>query len=103
MGNSIWWWARATVCLRSLSCHKGGVLVMYSRRDFGKITLAGFPLASALAADNGVIIGVMTYSYRTLPVVPGTDRVDVEIEALKANGCRDIELYEQELQPPGKP
>jgi sugar phosphate isomerase/epimerase len=76
---------------------------MYSRRDFGKIALASVPMASALSAVNGVIIGVMTYSYRTLPVVPGTDRVDGEIEALKANASRDIELYEQELQPPGKP
>jgi sugar phosphate isomerase/epimerase len=76
---------------------------MYSRRDFGKIALASVPMASALAASNGVILGVMTYSYRTLPVVPGTDRVNGEIEALKANGSRDIELYEQELQPPGKP
>ena len=34
--------------------------------------------------------------------MPGVDRVDGTIEALKANGSRDIEFYEAELQPPSK-
>jgi sugar phosphate isomerase/epimerase len=76
---------------------------MYSRRDFGKIALANLPATCTLAAKvNGVTLGVMTYSYRALPQVPGTDRVDGIIEALKANGSRDIEFYESELQPPDK-
>jgi sugar phosphate isomerase/epimerase len=75
----------------------------YSRREFGKIALASLPLAMASAAKvNGVTLGVMTYSYRALPQTPGIDRVDGQIEALKANGTRDIELFEAELQPPGK-
>ena len=75
----------------------------YSRRDFGKTALAALPLSLAMAAKvNGVTLGVMTYSYRALPQTPGVDRVDGQIEALKANGSRDIELFEAELQPPGK-
>ncbi len=75
----------------------------YSRREFGKTALAGLPLSLALAAKtNGVTLGVMTYSYRALPQTAGVDRVDGQIEALKANGSRDIELFEAEVQPPGK-
>jgi len=75
----------------------------YSRREFGKAALAGLPLSMAMGAKvNGVTLGVMTYSYRALPQTPGVDRVDGQIEALKANGSRDIELFEAELQPPGK-
>src|SRR4051812_34126414 len=73
----------------------------FSRRDFGKTTLGGIALAGlSLAKTTGVTLGVMTYSYRALPQVPGTDRVDGEVEALKANSARDIEFYERELQPP---
>ena len=40
---------------------------MYSRRDFGKIALVGWPLAAALAKINstidGVRLGVQTYLY----------------------------------------
>jgi sugar phosphate isomerase/epimerase len=74
----------------------------YSRRDFGKTALAALPLSLLAAKVNGVTLGVMTYSYRALPQTPGVDRVDGQIEALKANGSRDIELFEAELQPPGK-
>ena len=76
----------------------------YTRRHFGKtalLSLAGGSLASA-AKTNGVILGVMTYSYRAVPVPPGTERVDSQIEALKTNGARDIELFEAEMQPPGR-
>jgi sugar phosphate isomerase/epimerase len=77
--------------------------VNYSRREFGKTALAALPVSMALGAKvNGVTLGVMTYSYRALPLTPGVDRVDGQIEALKANGSRDIELFEAELQPPGK-
>jgi sugar phosphate isomerase/epimerase len=74
----------------------------YSRRDFGKATLAALPLSLLAAKVDGVTLGVMTYSYRALPQTPGVDRVDGQIAALKANGSGDIELFEAELQPPGK-
>jgi sugar phosphate isomerase/epimerase len=74
-----------------------------SRRDFGKAALAGVPLAFASAAKtNGVTIGVMTYSYRALPVPPGAERVDGQIDALKTNNAADIEFFEAEVQPPGR-
>lgn len=75
----------------------------YSRRDFGKAALASLPLSMLAAKVNGVTLGVMTYSYRALPVSSGAERVDGQIEALKANGARDIEFFEMEVQPPGKP
>jgi len=76
----------------------------YSRRDFSKTALLSMAGASLLPAakTNGVILGVMTYSYRALPVPPGAERVDGQIEALKTNGARDIEFFEMEVQPPGK-
>src|SRR6202050_4806489 len=74
----------------------------WSRREFGKATLAALPLSLMAAKTNGVTLGVMTYSYRALPQTPGVDRVDGQIEALKANGTRDIELFEEEVQPPSK-
>jgi sugar phosphate isomerase/epimerase len=76
----------------------------YSRRDFGKTALAGLSLGALVmdAKTSGVVLGVMTYSYRAQPQVPGTDRMDGEIEALKLNNARDIEFYETELQPPQK-
>jgi sugar phosphate isomerase/epimerase len=43
----------------------------YSRRDFGKIVLAGLPLSMLLQKPNskidGVQIGSITYSFRTIP------------------------------------
>lgn len=76
----------------------------YSRREFTKsalLTIAGASLTLA-AKTNGVILGVMTYSYRALPVPPGAERVDGQIAALKTNGASDIEFFEMEVQPPGK-
>src|SRR5580704_4517735 len=53
----------------------------YSRRDFAKLALGGIPVASAILADprrffaaekpnskiNGVQVGVISYSYRSMP------------------------------------
>ena len=45
---------------------------MYTRREFGKITLAGLPLSLAFGPIDprveGVRIGVQSYSFRTLPL-----------------------------------
>jgi sugar phosphate isomerase/epimerase len=44
---------------------------VYSRRDFGKIVMAGLPLSMLLAEPNskinGVQIGAITYSFRSIP------------------------------------
>ena len=43
----------------------------YTRRDFGKLVAAAFPATTLLAKPNsrfnGVEIGAITYSFRTLP------------------------------------
>src|SRR4030095_7005667 len=63
--------------------------MLYTRRDMGKIALASLP-AAALAAPNskinGVQIGAITYSFRS---IPGVDKI------LKA--YVDIGLSECEL------
>jgi sugar phosphate isomerase/epimerase len=45
--------------------------ILYSRRDFGKVVLAGLPLSLALGGLNskfsGVQIGAITYSFRSIP------------------------------------
>jgi sugar phosphate isomerase/epimerase len=73
---------------------------MFSRRDFGKMALAGLPLARAIGAVKvgGVAIGVQTYSYRALP--HGTpDDVDVILGALKADDASEVELYSPGIEP----
>ena len=58
---------------------------MLTRREFGKLTLAGLAIPSALraAASTGVRLGVQTYSFRDLPRPAGAaDAVDVVIKAM---------------------
>ena len=72
----------------------------YSRRDFGKITLVSLPLSSLLAQKvEGVQLGVCTYSFRSLPHAPGGDAVDAVIQAIKACGANDCELFSPQLEP----
>jgi sugar phosphate isomerase/epimerase len=79
---------------------------MVSRRDFGKIALAGLPLsagwrAAANPAANGVRLGVATYSFRDLLRTPGRDNVDDVIKALQFAGAREIELWSANTEPAG--
>lgn len=79
---------------------------MVSRRDFGKLALAGFPLSAALSASgdsvvNGVRVGVDTYSYRDLLRTPGQDNIDDVIRALQFAGAREIELSSMNTEPAG--
>ena len=66
---------------------------MYSRRDFGRIALAGIPATAALAQLHkldskiaGVQIGTQTYSFRDLPL-------DRAIAAIAEVGLGEVELY----------
>ena len=70
---------------------------MYSRRDFGKIALAGVPLVRMF---GGVTIGVQTYSYRDFAHGVADD-VDVIIGALKADDAGEIELFSPGIEPRG--
>ncbi len=76
---------------------------MISRREFGKLTLAGLALPRyAVAADStvgGVAIGAQTYSFRDLPRTPGGDAVDAVIGAMKACGLSECELFAPQVEP----
>ena len=78
---------------------------MVSRRDFGRMALAGIPLGAAWSAPGdpagGVRIGASTYSYRDLVRVPGKDNVDDVIRALQFAGVREIELASANTEPAG--
>ncbi|MGA2711719.1 MAG: TIM barrel protein [Bryobacteraceae bacterium] len=74
---------------------------MYSRRDFGKIALAGVPLVRMIGGvTTAVTTGVQTYSYRDLPH-GAIDDVDVIIGALKADDAGEIELFSPGIEPRG--
>jgi sugar phosphate isomerase/epimerase len=65
--------------------------ILYSRRDFGTIVLAGLPLSLAMARRgnskiNGVLIGAQTYSFRALPSAE-----DV-VKAMQTIGLSEAEL-----------
>ncbi len=69
---------------------------MYTRREFGKMTLAGLPLAMVLGPIDsrvgGVRIGVQSYSFRTLPL-------DAAIKAMSEIGIGECELFSGHVEP----
>lgn len=74
---------------------------MYSRREFGKLALAGVPLCSAVSAYpkinskvQGVQLGTQTYSFRDRPL-------DAAIKAMIEVGLGDCELYSAHIEPGG--
>lgn len=78
---------------------------MFSRREFGKMAIAGLPLTMALAGIsskvNGVRIGVQSYSFRTMSL-------DDAIKAMKDIGLGECELFSGHVEPrpaapPGPP
>ena len=74
---------------------------MYTRRDFGKIALAGVPLMRNV---GGVTIGVQTYSYRAMQVpLAGRDMSGAIIAALKADDAGEVELFSPGIEPPPGP
>ena len=76
---------------------------MYSRRDFGKLAIAGLPISAALAKINSVVhgvhLGACTYSFRDLPHSPRGDAVDNVIQAMKDCGAGECELFSPQLEP----
>src|ERR1700737_2325273 len=74
---------------------------MVSRRDFGKLALAAWPVSRALAAKinsdiNGVRIGVQTYSFRSLPQ---DGIIDAVIHAMTEIGLGECELFGPQVEP----
>ena len=76
---------------------------MFTRRDFGKMALAGLPvsLLTGATGPSGVRLGVSTYSFRDLVRTPGQDNVDDIIAALKFAGVSEIELHAANTEPAG--
>jgi sugar phosphate isomerase/epimerase len=77
---------------------------MYTRREFGKVTLAGLAIPrmafAATSTINGVHLGAQTYSFRDIPRTPGAaDAVDVVIKALTDCGLTECELFSPQLEP----
>ena len=71
---------------------------MISRRDFGKLTLAGLPLAGALAKTgeidskiDGVRLGAQSYSFRDLSL-------DDAVKAMVADGLGECELFSPHIE-----
>ncbi len=73
---------------------------MYSRRQFGKLTVAAIPAAAALAGISskirGVEIGVAGYSYNPLP---RQGLLDVIVQSMKDFGIGDCLLYAPSTEP----
>jgi len=76
-----------------------------TRRDFGRLTLAGLMLPALAGAQtvNGVKIGVQTYSFRDLPRTPGGDATDAIIAAMTACGLTECELFAPQIEPAATP
>jgi sugar phosphate isomerase/epimerase len=68
---------------------------MFTRRHFGKLALAGIPLAKAFAdidsKIDGVQLGVQSYSFRDLSL-------DDAIKAMVADGLGDCELFASHIE-----
>lgn len=68
----------------------------YTRRDFGKIILAGVPVSVALnkidSQINGVRIGVQSYSFRRMSL-------DEAIEGMVEIGIGECELFSGHVEP----
>jgi len=84
---------------------------MLTRREFGKITVAGLALPRLLSGRAGlpdskvagVRLGVQTYSFRDLPRPATGDAVDVIIKAITDAGLGECELWSSQVEPPTAP
>ncbi len=67
---------------------------MFTRREFGKLTIASLPLTLAFAQSKagGVRIGVQSYSFRNL-------ELDAAIAAMKDIGIAECELFSGHVEP----
>src|SRR5262245_48225491 len=94
------WSARLRDGARGFSRAEG--CSMYTRREFGVLTLGAVVAGVRAHADstvNGVRLGVQTYSFRELPRAPGSDAVDTVIKAMKECGLSECELFAPQVEP----
>lgn len=79
--------------------------MIITRREFGTLALASVPFRRLVEAEinsrvHGVRLGVQTFSFRDLPRPAGAaDSVDVIINAMKASGVSECELFAPQLEP----
>src|SRR5215471_14572604 len=73
---------------------------MISRRNFGKLVMAGTSLP-LFGADGAVRVGLSTYSFRDLVRTPGRDNIDDIVQAVRQSGVTDIELSSANTEPAG--
>ena len=74
---------------------------MYSRREFGLLTLSSLALPALCRAQtiSGVRLGVQTYSLRELPRPAGADMVEPLITGMKEIGFTECELWAPQIEP----
>src|SRR5262245_43958798 len=75
---------------------------MLTRREFGKLTLAGLVVPRVAAASSvvgGVHLGAQTYSFRDLPRTPGGDAIEPVIKAMTECGLTECELFAPQVEP----
>ena len=74
---------------------------MYSRREFGLLTLSSLALPALCRAQtiSGVRLGVQTYSLRELPRPAGADMVEPLINGMKEIGFTECELWAPQIEP----
>jgi sugar phosphate isomerase/epimerase len=74
---------------------------MYSRREFGLLTLSSLALPVLCRAQtiSGVRLGVQTYSLRELPRPAGADMVEPLITGMKEIGFTECELWAPQIEP----
>ena len=80
---------------------------MITRREFGKLTVAGLAFPRVVAAAdptvNGVRLGAQTYCFRDLPRAASSgdavDVVDVVIRAMRECGIGECELFAPQVEP----
>jgi len=77
---------------------------MFTRRDFGRLTLSAImlPRLAAAGIDSrvaGVRLGAQSFSFRDLPRTVGGDAVDAIIEAFTDVGLGECELWAPQVEP----
>jgi sugar phosphate isomerase/epimerase len=75
---------------------------MYTRREFGLMTLSSLALPALGRAQTvgSVHLGVQTYSFRELARPAGSDLVEPLIKAMTECGLTECELWAPQIEPP---